>query len=380
MRICMISYDFPPSTGGGVEAHVYGLGTALANDGHDVIVMKREERRLRISRERMGKLTVYRISRGPRFTARFWFPLIVGFLSYIQFCRGRGWDIVHWHTVSIDTRAALLSKAKAKIFTNHTSIFVKAASSNDKKNLKIFINAMSLADRVIVPSMELGNLSEKVGISRNKLSYIPNGVDPEYFKPGKNENDIFNWLSEDTVVVLAVRRLEEKNGVEYLVKAWPKVYDACPRAFLMLVGDGSCKRKLQDMAKALGVAASVHFTGSLPPPEVAKYLKSADLVVLPSLIEATSISGLEAMSTGKALVGTCVGGIPEIIEQGNNGLLVPSANAKKLAEAIIELIRDKDLREKMGRAGRRRVENEFSWQIIAERTKQVYQEALRAMK
>lgn len=378
MRICMISYDFLPNPGG-IAAHVFGLSKALACDGHDVIVFTWEAGRLGIRKKRIENLNTFRIAIGPTFVSSFWFPTMVSFASYIQQYLCRGWDVVHWHTADwLDTKAACLCKAKVKIFTNHSSTFVKAARSGDERRLFSYVAAMNLADAVIAPSRELETLTEQVGIPHGKLNYIPNGVDPHYFQPVVADRypPPIASLPATSSVVLAVRRMEEKNGLEYLVKAWPKILCACPNAVLLLVGDGSLRKIIQNLAHSLGIASSIRFLGTLSPPDVAKFLKIADLVVLPSLIEATSISGLEAMSSGKALVGTDVGGIPEIIEHGRNGLLVPPANSDELASAVIKLLKDKGLRDMMGRNGRARVEREFSWHRIAERTVQVYQEAL----
>ncbi len=107
-----------------------------------------------------------------------------------------------------------------------------------------------------------------------------------------------------------------------------------------------------------------------------EYYAISDLVVLPSLKEATSITGLEAMACGKPLVGTNVGGIPSLIENGKNGFLVPPKNSKKLANAIVQIFHNTNTISAMGAYGKRKAETEFSWQKITERTIEAYERCL----
>lgn len=106
------------------------------------------------------------------------------------------------------------------------------------------------------------------------------------------------------------------------------------------------------------------------------YDQIADIVVLPSLLEATSLSGLEAMSCGKPLVGSDVGGIPEIIEDGKTGILVHKENPKEIAEAINELLSDEDLAENFGKQARRKAAEEYSWKIVAQKTETIYKKII----
>jgi glycosyltransferase involved in cell wall biosynthesis len=116
----------------------------------------------------------------------------------------------------------------------------------------------------------------------------------------------------------------------------------------------------------------VRFEGSVPNEQIKSYLDACDIVVLPSLLEATSISGLEAMAASKPIVGTRVGGIPDLIEDGLTGSLAEPADSLSLAQCILRLLKDYDL-EKMGRAARKRVLDRFTWKRTAERTIQFYE-------
>jgi glycosyltransferase involved in cell wall biosynthesis len=129
---------------------------------------------------------------------------------------------------------------------------------------------------------------------------------------------------------------------------------------------------VEKLVRDHGLEPFTRFVGAVPNAQINSYLGASDLVVLPSLMEATSISGLEAMSASRPLVGTRVGGIPELIEEGVTGLLVEPASAEALAEGIVRAYRELDLAE-AGRLARRKVEEEFTWSRLAKKTVEFYQ-------
>ena len=125
----------------------------------------------------------------------------------------------------------------------------------------------------------------------------------------------------------------------------------------------------------LGIAEQVRFLGSVPNADMPEIYSGADLAVLPSLMEATSIAGLEAMACGLSLVGTDVGGIPDLISDGVTGSLVPAARPDALGAAIRKLVETPERRRTFGAAARQKAVSEFSWHRIAERTHEILQEA-----
>ena len=123
----------------------------------------------------------------------------------------------------------------------------------------------------------------------------------------------------------------------------------------------------------MGVSEYVEFVGAVPHSLMPAYLAAADIAVLPSLIEATSLFALEAMAMAKPVVATNVGGLPEIL--GNAALLVEPMNERELGDAIIQLLQDEERRDEMGNNGRRLAEK-HSWKTVAEQTDAEYQRAL----
>jgi glycosyltransferase involved in cell wall biosynthesis len=147
-----------------------------------------------------------------------------------------------------------------------------------------------------------------------------------------------------------------------------------PNAIFVLVGDGSERASLEAQAARLGIGDRVIFLGYRD--DVAELLASCDLLVLPSLYEGLPLSVLEAMAAGKPVVATSVGGTPEAVLDGETGFLVPSRDPTALVRAIQRLLKDACLRRKMGMAGRRRVQRNFSPTQMVAGVTQMYEKLL----
>ncbi|HEU0107593.1 MAG TPA: glycosyltransferase [Vicinamibacteria bacterium] len=215
-----------------------------------------------------------------------------------------------------------------------------------------------LADRVVVNSRAALEEERRAGARADTTMHIPNGVDvPEDGPPTRASLG----LPEGPLVV-AVGQLEEIKGHRYLVEAWPEVVRAHPAARLVLVGDGPRRLALQEQARGLGVDGSVVFLGFRP--DGRRYAAAADVVVQPSLTEGMPNAVLEAMAAKRSVVATRVGGVPDLIEDGETGRLVPPADARALAAAIAGLLADRTERLRLGGAARARVGREFSVEVV----------------
>jgi len=122
----------------------------------------------------------------------------------------------------------------------------------------------------------------------------------------------------------------------------------------------------------LKISERVKFTGFVHKSEKVLYYKSADVLVLPSLYEVFGIVNLEAMACNVPIVASKIGGIPDVVKDGENGLLVPPRDSEALADAIIYLLKNKDIRERMGENGRKLVEEKYTWKKVAEETDKLY--------
>jgi glycosyltransferase involved in cell wall biosynthesis len=207
---------------------------------------------------------------------------------------------------------------------------------------------------------------------------IPNGVDLSRFAAPPPSCGLRRELGvpEEAPLIGVVARLEPEKGHAYLLEAWPRVAAAVPDAWLAIVGEGSAERHLGARVGAMSAeaAARVRFTGRRD--DVAAITAELSAAVLPSLREAQGISLLEAMARRVPVVASAVGGIPEVVTDGVDGLLVPPASPDALAEALISVARSPALRDRLGAAGYDTVRDRFSIDAQVRRIEAVYDEEL----
>jgi glycosyltransferase involved in cell wall biosynthesis len=179
---------------------------------------------------------------------------------------------------------------------------------------------------------------------------------------------------------LFVGRLVERKGVPVLLDAWSRA--ALPNARLEIVGDGPDRSRLEERATTLGIDRSVTFRGRVSDRELAAAYSTADLFVLPAVLDAKGdteglgVVLLEAMASHVPVVASAAGGITDVVVDGESGLLVPPADPDALARALARLHADPELRARLAANGARRVRDEFSWDAIADRWAQVYRDAV----
>ena len=171
-----------------------------------------------------------------------------------------------------------------------------------------------------------------------------------------------------------VGRLIANKGPQYLIEAAPALLTTCPHAEIVIVGDGPMKPALEARAQTLGIQDKVTFLGARR--DVADVLRGCDVFVRPSLMEGMPLTVLEAMACGVPVIATPVGGTPEVVEHEYTGLLVPPTDVGELGIALIRLASSPELRQRLGEAGRRLVERDFSWEQVVERNLVVYHKAL----
>ncbi len=207
-----------------------------------------------------------------------------------------------------------------------------------------------------------------------RVTRIHNGVDLGRFTPGPPPPDLRAALGlpPGAPVVGSVGRFVAYKGYDHLLDAAQLAQEKIPEAHWVLVGDGGLRGALEEQRRALGLERVVHFAGWQP--RVAEHLALFDLFALPSLGEHFGRVLLEAMAMAKAVVATDAGGVPEIVLDGETGLLVPPADPAAIAEAVVTLLQDPVRAARMGEAGRRRVAAEFSLSRHVEAVEALYRE------
>lgn len=216
-------------------------------------------------------------------------------------------------------------------------------------------------------------LRTREGVPEDKLLVIPNGVDVERFQAGRSGRESVRnqlGLPDGAVVVGTVARLVEPKALHILIKAVAQVSKAVPQVRLVIVGDGPLRGDLERCAADEGIGDRVLFAGLRS--DIPEVLAAFDIFTLSSISEGLPVSLLEAMAAGKPIVATMVGGIPEVVTDRREGLLVPSGDPKALAGAIRELACDPKLATHLGRQASEKVAAEYSIGATVRRLEEVY--------
>lgn len=222
-----------------------------------------------------------------------------------------------------------------------------------------------------------------LGASAPASYVIPYGVNVREFRPDSDAPSRVRAelrLPDTTPLVVGLGRLVYKKGFGVLLDAWPQVLVHHPEARLVIVGYGDLRESLDQQASQLGIAHRVHFTGQLERARAAAYLAAADVFALP-IVSAQGADGLpntllEAMGAARPIVASRVAGVPDVIEDGRHGLVVPDRDPVALATAIVRLLDNRTLARQMGAAARQRIENELTWEHTVARFERVYRQVV----
>ena len=206
---------------------------------------------------------------------------------------------------------------------------------------------------------------------------IPNGVDTKKFVPDLNKFSTRKKLGFDTKnLIICVSRLEHKNGTKDLIVAANYLKEKIDDFKIIICGSGSQKEELQEMIERFGLGEKVYLLGSVLYSEIPRYLAAADIFIRPSLAEGFGNAFIEAMSAGVAVIGTPVGGIPDFLKDGTNGLFCKPQNPQDIAEKIKLLVDNKEFAQTIAKSGRKTAEENYDWEIIARRVKKLYYQVL----
>lgn len=289
----------------------------------------------------------------------------------INFIPGRfthhlfNYDIIHFHNeIDLSFPTFALRVDKPKIFHCHLlSVSYNSFKSNSIQKYLL----KKAADFYIVPSTYTLKLLIDLGISETKTIVIPNGIDIEKFHPSKE-------LKEENLI-LFVGRVHPSKGLHVLLKAL-KYLHTCVK--LIIIGRPSSRpyyfKKMLYLIKRENKRGmhKITYLGSLKPEKIVHWYQKAAIFVCPSLSESFGIANLEAMACATAVVSTHVGGIPEIVKNNENGILVQPNNSYELAEAMQYLLDNERVRINFGEAGRKRAIEFFSSNVIAKKICEIY--------
>lgn len=298
--------------------------------------------------------------------------------------RSRNIDIVQSHDWG-----TLLEAVAAAMFAGTTAIHMahgplkQYSPADNRASLKRRIRqraerlaSLKLSRVIAVSDIVRRGLVEDVGIPAGKISLIHNGIDLSAAPPGDPEAKRKELgLSPDNVVLVSVGRLAGIKNYSLLLDALARAAREAPALKLVMVGDGPERSRLEAAATRLELSGRVHFLGARD--DVRDWLALGHIFVLPSLYEGVSLALLEAMAAGLPAVVTRVGGSPEVVIHGECGFLIESGDTEGFARALVTLAREGDLRARMGRAARARIEAEFDLKKAVKQYEEIYLQSVR---
>lgn len=383
MKILQITPFFHPSVAG-IENHVYNLSNNLSKRGHDVDILTINTENVKKEEIICGNINVYRCSLNIKYHK--------GLVS-IEFVKrvlnAKNYDLCHIHIpfpFGLETTIVASKINKIPLIVTHHGEPTKSAflySIINSAYSKFYRNiSLSFANKLIFLTESYGEslkLPERV---KEKIQIVRSGVDAQRFSPQNDGTLIrkkYDFTDEDKII-LFVGRLTIHNrykGIDYLIKALSNVRHENNNAKLVIVGRGELVSELKELVKQLKLEQNVIFATSVSDEELPYYYAMCDYFVLPSISgpESFGIVLLEAMASEKPVIASDLPGVRDVVKDDENGLLVPPKDSGALADAIICLLENEEVRGRMGKNGRKKV-GDYSWERIAEETEKVYNEVM----
>jgi glycosyltransferase involved in cell wall biosynthesis len=245
-------------------------------------------------------------------------------------------------------------------------VFSYLALRSERFNYRYCDRIVSVTDRL------KDELVKLYSVPAEKIIVINNGANTDIFKPmdQKQARDKLK-LDNSKKYICFVGHLAAWQGVEFLIYAAPYILEKCPDVRFLVVGDGVMKNRLLEIASETGVTDKFTFTGRIPYESVPVYINAADVCVAPFIKDRNSKIGLSALKTyeylacGKPIVASNIPGVKDLIDLSRGGISVPSENPEELANAVVKLISDQEMRNIMGEQGRKYVFENHSWDGVA---------------
>jgi phosphatidylinositol alpha-1,6-mannosyltransferase len=380
MNLAMITQDFPPEVGG-IETYAAELADRFAKHCNEFIILAPDKPEARTVDRRLS-YPVYRIASGNSFMGLASIPEVPRLLEQ----KGIS-NIFHtqWQTLPAAVFAKKLgtvqkifvaAHARELLFNPFQSIPVIGQQFETYKKW-----LLSKADYFFPVSSYTASLLSNQEIDETNIRTVINGTDPKQFYPTDKRAARRSIGANDQNIMLTITRLVSRKGIDTALRAFSRVKQKQPDSLYFVVGEGPQREEFQMLARQLGIADSVRFTGRVPFESLLDYYNACDVFVMPSKTELPNVEGfgivfLEAGACGKPVIGTFSGGIPSAIVNGETGFLVSEGDFEELSKALERLFVDKELAKKMGNKGREHVQNEANWDKTAQKLLQSMQDKI----
>ena len=357
---------------GGAQRYVYDLAASIPKNEFDVSVITGEKGVLKekLSGAKINSISVPSLSREIS-------PLkdFESFKALMKIFKEENPDIVHANSSkagAMGAFAARISGIKNIIFTVH------GLTTNEERNIisKIFI-AVSYwigflsSHKIIAVSKSVENSVRRFPFISGKTTLIHNGIEmPKFFEKEEARRKILGKSAARETVIGTIAELHPNKGISYLVSAFPEILKREKDARLVIIGEGEEKESLKRLIKKKGLQDKVTLAGHID--GAARYLKAFDIFVLPSITEALGYVLLEAGAAGLPVAASDVGGIPEIIDGGKTGVLIPPKTPLAIAAGVLLLTHDKEFAGNVSKKLREKVEKEFTLSEMLRKTYALY--------
>jgi glycosyltransferase involved in cell wall biosynthesis len=335
------------------SVHTRKWAQYFAEKGNEILVLSQEEAPI----PGVQVLPVLRV------TSRNWlirqFEVLRNTWAFWSTVRAFAPDIVHVHGVADSLTNLLWYGGMKNLFVSPWGSDVVLGGSPFYRRL-----LFRQAQVITATSHFLADITRHY--TDKQVHVVPFGVDCQVFRPTERIN------TSSAVTLGFVKYLEAKYGPEYLIQAMGLVIRRHPQTRLLMAGSGELRSQLEEMIAQLGLTGNVSLLGAIEHHRVPEFLKNVDIFIMPSTQEGFGVAAVEAQAMEIPVVATQVGGIPEVVLDGETGILVEPGNSEQLAQAILTLIENPTLRKQMGERGRKRVLANYRWEDNAALMERLY--------
>lgn len=400
MKIAMLTSSYPKWAGETTAPFIEEIAAGIAARGHEVHVVLPYRHDLRRGVRERG-VYLHPFHYAPARTLEVWgyaaglrgdvdlktstllaapLGLTQSWRALLHLTRHGDFDLIHAHWIlpngAVAARVARVRRLPLVVSLHGSDVFFA-----ERNALTALVARWTgrQASMITACSNDLGVRITALGADPQRVITVPYGVDAQQFAPTDGQalrSEL--GIAHDQPLLMWISRMVYKKGVHVLLEALPMILQAHPRTVLLLGGYGDLREELGAQAQRLGLSDHVRFPGAISHHDVNRYWNAADVAVVPAIHDRSgNVDGLpnmllEAMSAGRPVVASRIAGIPQVIDDGVHGLLVPEGDAATLAQAVVRLLDDPVFAATLGAAARARVERELLWSQIAARFEQVY--------
>ena len=371
MRLLFVTQDFPPDIGG-IQTYSWEVAHRLADRVAHLTVMA-PDRPEAASVDRATSFPIVRLPGRSDLLPLFLLPTLPTRARRMQA------DVAfhaQWQTVGASVLARALFDRPRRIVCaahgrellfNPATGYPGLGAAYDRLRQTL----LHQVDAFLPVSHYTAGLLHERGVPPGRTHVVPNGTDPDCFRPHDDTSLRQRLGLADRSLLLTVGRLVRRKGIDTVLRALPTIIQTCPDVAYVIAGTGPDRARLEQLATRIGIRERVQFVGEVDHDRLPLYYSAADLFVMPAREDPPDVEGfglvfLEANACGTPVIGTRTGGIPDAVQDGETGLLIPPDAPDALSEATLHVLTTSGVAETLGRQGRHRAVHEASWDHIAD--------------